>query len=59
VYPASLILLAAAAATLALGIQREGVAVLMLSIACSVLAAAFAGGAVVRRLRRVRPVPGT
>jgi hypothetical protein len=58
VYIVSLVLLAVAAVTLALGIQREGVGVLFLSIGCSVLAAASAGVAVVRRLRRGHPVPG-
>jgi hypothetical protein len=58
VYPASLILLAAAAVTLALGIQREGLTLLFLSIGCSVLAAASVGIAVARRLRGTRPSRG-
>jgi hypothetical protein len=56
VYLASLVLLAAATVTLALGIQQEGSSALLVSVACSVLAAASAAVAVGRRLRRHGPV---
>ena len=57
-YIASLVLLSAAAVSLALGIQTEGVTLLFLSIACSALAAGSAGIAAVRRMRRGRRATG-
>jgi hypothetical protein len=56
VYLASLVLLAAATVTLALGIQQEGSSALLVSVGCSVLAAASAAVTVARRLRRHGPV---
>jgi hypothetical protein len=58
VYVASLILLGAAAVTLAMGIQGEGLRLLYVSVACSALAAGSAGVAMVRRLRHDRSVTG-
>jgi hypothetical protein len=57
-YAASLVLLTAAAVTLALGIQGEGLGLLFVSVACSVLAAGSVGVAVVRRVRRGRSPAG-
>jgi hypothetical protein len=52
VYPASLVLLAAAAVTLAMGLQREGLTLILVSIACSGLATVSVLLGVLRRLRR-------
>jgi hypothetical protein len=56
VYAASLVLLGAAAVTLALGIQSDGLGFLYASVACSVLALVSVAAAVLRRIRRRRPV---
>ncbi|MGH2682679.1 MAG: hypothetical protein ACRDIX_05545 [Actinomycetota bacterium] len=57
-YAASLVFLAAAAVTLAVGIQGEGLRLLFVSVACSVLAAGSVSVAVVRRVRRGRSAAG-
>lgn len=53
-YAASLIFLAAAAVTLALGIRREGLELLFVSIACSGVAAVAILTTLGRRLRASR-----
>ncbi|HEV8573005.1 MAG TPA: hypothetical protein VGR49_08185 [Actinomycetota bacterium] len=53
-YAASLVLLGAAAVTLALGVQAEGLGLLYVSIACSALAWVAVSLALLRRLRRPR-----
>jgi hypothetical protein len=54
VYAASLVLLGAAAVTLALGVQADGLGLLYVSIACSALTLGSVAAAVVRRIRRGR-----
>jgi hypothetical protein len=54
VYVASLVLLGGAAVTLALGIRAEGLGLLYVSIACSVLAWISAMAVMVRQIRRAR-----
>jgi hypothetical protein len=59
VYAASLVFLGAAAVTLALGIQSDGLGFLYASVACSALALVSIATAALRRIRRGRPIAGS